>query len=65
MPLPYPRMEEKKKDFMDRCLENETMMLEFRDVAQRYAVCARQWETSGPAQGVYDRDEDEGGMLHS
>jgi len=64
MPLPYPRHEEKKKDFIDRCLENETMLMEFRDVAQRYAVCARQWETSGVGTGIR-RKEDEGGMLHS
>jgi len=58
MPLPYPGEKENKKEFMDRCLGDDNMKREFRDIAQRYAVCSTRWETTGKAA-------QEGGKLHT
>lgn len=44
MPLAKPKKEEKKKDFLPRCMGDEVMRKEFKDVKQRYAVCLTQWE---------------------
>ncbi len=49
MPLPYPRHKESRKDFIDRCMSNDNMQREFRDVSQRYAVCMNTWRNSGKA----------------
>jgi len=49
MPIPYPREDEKKKDFIDRCLNDDGMMLEYRDMAERYEVCNVTWQNSGEA----------------
>lgn len=39
MPLPKRRKGEKEKEFIQRCMSNETMASEFPDRDQRYAVC--------------------------
>lgn len=44
MPLPTPNKEEKKQDFMSRCMSNEKMKEEFEENGQRYSVCETQWE---------------------
>lgn len=44
MPLPKPKKNEKHDDFMSRCMANETMLTEYPDQKQRYAVCESQWE---------------------
>lgn len=43
MPLPQPRKDEKRKEFLDRCMGNEVMNREFPDKEQRYQVCLAQW----------------------
>lgn len=44
MPLPKPKKDEKKDDFIERCMSNDTMKKEFPDNDQRLAVCFKQWK---------------------
>ena len=46
MPLVKVKKNEKKKDFLDRCLADENMNKEFDDEKQRYAVCNQIWKDS-------------------
>jgi len=43
MPLPIPRKDEEKNDFISRCMEDDVMREEFKDLNQRLAVCYSQW----------------------
>ena len=54
MPLPKPTAGETEQDFMDRCLSDEKMNDEFPDRAQRYAICAREWENKDKQAMTYD-----------
>tara|TARA_R100000734_G_scaffold10486_1_gene7911 strand:+ start:1221 stop:1805 length:585 start_codon:yes stop_codon:yes gene_type:complete len=44
MPLPIPKKEEKKSEFIARCMSDQVMVGEFPNVAQRVAVCQKQFE---------------------
>tara|TARA_Y100000592_G_scaffold2155_1_gene3368 strand:- start:12100 stop:12663 length:564 start_codon:yes stop_codon:yes gene_type:complete len=44
MPLPTPKTNEKKSDFIGRCMEDLTTKGEFPNVAQRIAVCNSIWD---------------------
>lgn len=44
MPIPQPSVGEKEKDFIVRCMGNQTMIEEYRNESQRYAVCSAQWD---------------------
>ncbi len=44
MPLPTPNSGEDRSDFMNRCMANPTMNIEYPDSSQRFAVCGNQWE---------------------
>lgn len=44
MPLPKKNKNESKKKFMPRCMSNDEMKKEFKDVKQRYAVCLNIWK---------------------
>jgi len=44
MPLPSPRDGEKKSKFMSRCMVDLTAKDEFKDIKQRAAVCASQFD---------------------
>jgi hypothetical protein len=44
MPLPSPRKNEKKDDFLKRCMGDKTMNQDFPDQSQRYAVCNNLWK---------------------
>ena len=44
MPLPSPKDGEKKNEFMSRCMSDLTAKDEFKDVKQRVAVCASQFD---------------------
>lgn len=44
MPMPLPRDEESHDRFMTRCMADDVMRDEFEDLAQRQAVCERQWK---------------------
>ena len=46
MPLPTPNKGEKEKDFISRCMGNNTMKKEYPDTKQRTAVCYSQWRRS-------------------
>ncbi len=39
MPLPKRRQGESKDEFIPRCMGNSTMVNEYPDTSQRYAVC--------------------------
>ena len=42
MPLPKPRKDETKDDWIERCMSDEVMVKEFGQ-AQRHAVCQTRW----------------------
>jgi len=44
MPLPKPKNDEKKKEFLDRCMADGAMNEEYPDNDQRYAVCNSLWD---------------------
>jgi len=44
MPLPKPRENEERADFMSRCMIDPVSREEFPDAVQRIAVCAAQWD---------------------
>lgn len=39
MPIPKPTKKEGQKEFMPRCIGDETMRKDFKDIKQRIAVC--------------------------
>lgn len=39
MPIPTPREKEKSKDFISRCMANDTMNKEYPDNEQRAGIC--------------------------
>jgi hypothetical protein len=45
MPLPKPTQSETAEDFIDRCMDNETMKEEYPKIEQRYAVCSMIYES--------------------
>lgn len=46
MPLPKPTPKENKKEFVMRCMGDETMIKEFPETDQRLAVCSSTFEES-------------------
>ena len=44
MPIPNPRKDETKSEFIQRCMTNETMTFEYEDIDQRLAVCSTSYE---------------------
>jgi hypothetical protein len=44
MPLPTPLPKEQKGEFLQRCMMDDTMVREYKDQDQRYAVCRNQIE---------------------
>lgn len=44
MPMPKPKKDESKQDFIDRCMSSETMKSEYPDNDQRLAVCYDLWD---------------------
>jgi len=57
MPVPTRRKNERRKDFIDRCMGDDTMNKDFDDVKQRYAVCIRQSEKQSKACVDIDWDD--------
>lgn len=43
MPLPKPKPNERKNEFVSRCVGDKTMKNEYPDPKQRTAVCFSQW----------------------
>ncbi|KKN88369.1 hypothetical protein LCGC14_0249320 [marine sediment metagenome] len=46
MPLPKPRSDENRAEFISRCISNPTVQQEFNTNEQRVAICATQFEES-------------------
>lgn len=46
MPIPQPNKDESNKDFVSRCMSNETMNKEYPENGQRYAICINQTKSS-------------------
>lgn len=46
MPLPVPRKNEKRTEFVGRCMANSVAKKDFPKIAQRVAVCNSQWTKS-------------------
>lgn len=42
--MPKPQPNEKKTDYLQRCMSDDKMLSDFPDEAQRYAVCNSYWE---------------------
>jgi hypothetical protein len=49
MPLPEPKKNQKKNDFVNECMDNSDMLKEFSDDKQRAAVCYSQFEKGAKA----------------
>ena len=59
MPLPTPRNNEKRGDFMGRCVSDLTEKGEFNDNKQRVAVCLNIFkDAESKASVVFDDGED-------
>jgi len=43
MPIPTPQKDETKQEFIERCMSNDTMVKEYPNEGQRYAICLTQW----------------------
>lgn len=43
MPIPTPRKDEDKEEFMSRCMGDEVMKRDYPDTKQRAAICYKQW----------------------
>src|SRR5690606_38264214 len=52
VPIPTPQPNESAEEFIERCMGDETMVAEYPDEKQRYAVCQTQLEEEG-RQAVY------------
>lgn len=47
MPIPKPNQDEKKQDFLSRCMSSEIMKKDYKDTKQRIAVCLGQTQKTG------------------
>lgn len=45
MPLPEPKQDEERGDFIERCMADSGARQEFSDQGQRFAFCDTRWET--------------------
>jgi hypothetical protein len=43
MPLPTKKENETKPEFIARCMADNTLVAEFPDAPQRFAICQTQW----------------------
>lgn len=55
MPLPTPKENEAKSEFVSRCISELTHANEFKSKAQRIAVCYAQWDKSNKEE---EKDDD-------
>jgi hypothetical protein len=44
MPLPVPTPDENEEQFISRCMADRTMIKEFPEEHQRFAVCSMQFD---------------------
>tara|TARA_R100000008_G_C3496447_1_gene121400 strand:+ start:340 stop:543 length:204 start_codon:yes stop_codon:yes gene_type:complete len=57
MPLPNKRSDESRKEFMSRCMGDDIMTSEFKDIKQRAAVCNSQFSQRKKQKGTANWDE--------
>ena len=57
MPLPSPRKNQNRKDFISNCMSDEGMKGEFSDPKQRAAVCHSKWKDSKGAVEIDFTDQ--------
>ena len=43
MPIPTPNPNEKRHEFVIRCMTDDKMLSEYPDATQRYAICTREF----------------------
>jgi len=43
MPIPTPAKNEKRPEFIERCMSDSTMISEYPDTSQRLGVCYTSW----------------------
>ena len=55
MPLPTPLPKEQKGEFLQRCMMDDTMVREYKDQDQRYAICRNQIEQYASQQSKNKR----------
>jgi len=65
MPLPKPGTDETEKDFIARCMGNETMMSDYKDNEQRLAVCYSQWENKESKEAKMLSDKNKRNLLQT
>jgi hypothetical protein len=46
MPIPNPKGNETRKEYVDRCMVVDNMLKEYPDDKKRYAVCTVEWTKS-------------------
>jgi len=51
MPMPKPTDDETMQDFINRCMSDSRMMLEYPQEKNRAGVCYTQWQRSGKSEG--------------
>jgi len=39
MPIPKPKPNEQRDEFLGRCMSDPKMITEYKDAKQRYAIC--------------------------
>lgn len=60
MPIPKPKKGESQKDFISRCMSNDTMNDEYPDQKQRTAVCFQTWRDSKESKTAEVKRDEKG-----
>jgi hypothetical protein len=50
MPIPKPKKNERKLEFINRCMADDVMTNEYKIAGQRYAVCTLSFEQTRQAE---------------
>lgn len=53
MPIPTPSSGETQDEFIARCMDNSTMVSEYPDEEQRYAICQSAWDNRNSLMLAY------------
>lgn len=51
MPIPKPRKNESKDNFISRCMSDDTMKDEYPN-KQRFAICISKWEDKSESNSI-------------
>lgn len=54
MPIPTPEANEKRNDFIQRCMADEIMVNEYQDEKQRMAICSTSWKNAKKLADIKD-----------